>query len=80
MSAEYCSSPLCPQHPLHLHGFSFYTLARGKPDSGPWDPDTMPLNFKNPNIRDTATVNGNSYIVILFEADRIGTFMFHCHM
>ena len=65
------------EHPLHLHGHWFWVMARGAANSGPWDPKTEPLS-KTPILRDTVTVNFNSYIVVRFVADNCGTWIFHC--
>ena len=66
------------EHPLHLHGHWFWVLARGPPGGGEYN-QTIPL-ATHPLIRDTATVNANSYLVLRFAASNPGVWLFHCHI
>jgi hypothetical protein len=65
------------EHPLHLHGHWFWVMARGAEGDGPWEPKKEPLS-KTPILRDTVTVNAQSYAVLRFVADNPGTWIFHC--
>lgn len=52
-------------------------MARGLPGDGPWTPAKERLS-KNPILRDTATVNAGSYLVVRFLANNPGTWIMHC--
>jgi len=68
------------EHPIHLHGHLFWILAQGQTNAGDYN-KTIPLAFgKNPLRRDTATVNPNSYVVLIFEANNYGLWVMHCHI
>jgi iron transport multicopper oxidase len=59
-------SPL--KHPWHLHGHQFQVVARGAPNAT-YDPSvTDPV----PMMRDVVGVQGNSYVVIRFQATNPG--------
>ncbi|PRW33210.1 multicopper oxidase [Chlorella sorokiniana] len=66
------------EHPLHLHGHWFWVMAQGLPNAGTWNP-SIPLN-PTPILRDTATVNEGSYMVLRFVASNRGVWIFHCHI
>lgn len=67
--------PLSPgEHPLHLHGHQFWVMARGAENEGPFN-STIALNT-TPLIRDTATVEAGSYLVMRFVASNPGVWMF----
>lgn len=65
-------------HPFHLHGHQFQVIERPASGAGTWPGTTTPA--ANPAFKDTITVNGNSYVVIRFEADNPGVWLFHCHI
>lgn len=65
-------------HPLHLHGQSFWVMAQGAQNSGPFDPATMPLVATE--ARDVAAVQAGSYLVIRFQASHPTLWFFHCHI
>jgi len=67
------------EHPLHLHGNKFWVLYQGIPDAGPYNAEKNDLNLEHPTYRDTATVNGNSSLVIQVHLDNPGIWFFHCH-
>ena len=69
-----------PEHPMHLHGHRVYVIARGAPGVGPFDPTTCAVNTVNPILRDTITVNANSYIVLRFADSNPGVWFMHCHI
>lgn len=64
------------EHPMHLHGHEFQLIARG---SGTWNGDTSAVP-QFPLVRDTATTPASGYLVIRFQANNPGVWMFHCHI
>ncbi len=42
--------------------------------------DASSLNTRNPPLRDTATLPKNGWVVLRFEADSPGVWVFHCHL
>ena len=63
-------------HPLHLHGQSFWVMAAGD-DGESYEAGKTELA---PRIaRDVAVVQGNSFIVMRFQASNPGLWFFHCH-
>lgn len=60
-------------HPIHLHGFSFYLLGSGL---GNFNSSTAILNLFDPPYRNTIGVPVGGWAVIRFRADNPGTF-FH---
>ncbi|KAG7942856.1 hypothetical protein I3843_15G008100 [Carya illinoinensis] len=66
-------------HPMHLHGFSFYMIGTG---SGNFDKETDPKNF---NLVDPPEVNSigvpkNGWAAIRFVANNPGVWFMHCHL
>jgi len=68
------------QHPIHLHGRRFYVLARGGKGVGAYNPNKFALNTKTPYVRDTVTIEHNSFVVIRFADKNPGLWLFHCHI
>ncbi|KKF95926.1 Iron transport multicopper oxidase FET3 [Ceratocystis platani] len=66
-------------HPFHLHGHHFQVVARGDYGAGLFNGD-LPNVPASPLFRDTVMVNGNSYVVLRYLANRPGAWIFHCHM
>ncbi|XP_077233385.1 laccase-6-like [Tasmannia lanceolata] len=64
-------------HPIHLHGFSFYVLGSG---IGNFNPSTMDLNLVDPPYRNTIGVPSGGWAVIRFKADNPGIWFMHCHL
>ncbi|XP_031497903.1 laccase-3-like [Nymphaea colorata] len=66
-------------HPMHIHGYSFYVLAEG---FGNFDPatDTAKFNLIDPPYRNTVAVPVNGWAVIRFHADNPGAWLMHCHL
>ncbi|KAL6269449.1 hypothetical protein ACE6H2_026360 [Prunus campanulata] len=58
----------CTNHPIHLHGFSFYIVGLG---FGNFDNDKDPLNYSliDPPLRNTVTVPISGWAAIRFYAD-----------
>jgi iron transport multicopper oxidase len=68
-------------HPFHLHGHQFQVLSRPPSNTGVFPGLSASSSFLgNPMQRDTVTVNPNSYVVLRFQADNPGVWLFHCHI
>ncbi|CZR64592.1 related to Conidial Pigment Biosynthesis protein brown1 [Phialocephala subalpina] len=66
-------------HPFHLHGHQFQVLERPASGSGAFDGHNIAF-LGAPMQRDTVTVNANSYVVLRFQANNPGVWLFHCHI
>ncbi|KAF7132797.1 hypothetical protein RHSIM_Rhsim09G0010800 [Rhododendron simsii] len=66
-------------HPMHLHGYSFYLIAKGY---GNFDNATDPdlYNLVDPPEVNTVGVPKNGWAVIRFRADNPGVWFMHCHL
>ena len=64
-------------HPFHFHGHVFQVVART--DTQPWDGNTTHLPTV-PMKRDTMKVAAGGAIVLRFQANNPGVFLFHCHI
>lgn len=62
-------NPTTMDHPMHLHGHSFYVL--GPPDK---------LNLTTPVLKDTVNLPAQSTLVLQWEATNPGKWLFHCHI
>lgn len=62
-------------HPMHLHGYSFYVVGIGR---GNFDKNKDPKNYNlvDPPIRNTVNVPNNGWVTIRFKTDNPGNF-FH---
>lgn len=77
-------------HPFHLHGYSFYVLASSRSNHGwgSYSPYATTgasamkpkLNLLNPVKKDTVSIPRRGYVVIRFNANNEGIWMFHCHI
>lgn len=66
------------KHPFHLHGHAFQVIWRGVEEDGAYTNNgTYPAI---PMRRDTFMVHPNSNIVLRFQADNPGVWLFHCHI
>ncbi|XP_073146988.1 laccase-14-like [Henckelia pumila] len=65
-------------HPMHLHGHSFYVVGS---DIGNYDPDIHPkkYNLKDPPLMETIAVPRNGWTAIRFKANNPGVWFMHCH-
>ncbi|KAK8561707.1 hypothetical protein V6N12_048771 [Hibiscus sabdariffa] len=66
-------------HPMHLHGFSFYVLAQGFGNYNPAT-DRRKFNLINPQFRNTIAVPFGGWAVIRFVANNPGVWFMHCHI
>ncbi|OVA06469.1 Multicopper oxidase [Macleaya cordata] len=66
-------------HPVHLHGFNFFAVARG---IGNYNPKTDPKKFNliDPVERNTIGVPSGGWVAIRFRADNPGVWFMHCHL
>ncbi|PHT50624.1 Laccase-21 [Capsicum baccatum] len=65
-------------HPIHLHGYSFYVVGSGL---GNFDRDKDPLNYNlvDPPLQNTIAIVRNGWATIRFKADNPGVWFMHCH-
>ncbi|KAH9294906.1 hypothetical protein KI387_038494, partial [Taxus chinensis] len=66
-------------HPMHVHGYSFYVVGQG---FGNFDPLQHPraFNLVDPPKRNTVGVPLNGWTAIRFKADNPGMWFVHCHL
>ncbi|KAE8728892.1 Laccase-12 [Hibiscus syriacus] len=64
-------------HPIHLHGYSFYVVGYGSEN---FDPQIVNFNLINPPYRNTIGVSVGGWAVIRFVADNPGVWFMHCHL
>jgi len=64
-------------HPIHLHGYSFYVVGYG---SGNYNPNTANLNLVDPPYMNTIGVPVGGWAAIRFTADNPGVWFMHCHL
>ncbi|GMH20676.1 hypothetical protein Nepgr_022517 [Nepenthes gracilis] len=66
-------------HPMHLHGFSFYVVGWGW---GNFDEEVDPqgYNLIDPPEMNTAGVPRNGWLAIRFRANNPGVWFMHCHL
>nr|QCZ35199.1 laccase 32 [Salvia miltiorrhiza] len=66
-------------HPMHLHGYSFYVVGRG---FGNFDVKRDPRNYNlvDPPLMNTIAVPVNGWTTIRFRADNPGVWLLHCHL
>ncbi|XP_022882354.1 laccase-4-like [Olea europaea var. sylvestris] len=66
-------------HPVHLHGFNFFSVGRGL---GNFNPKTDPKKFNlvDPVERNTIGVPSGGWVAIRFRADNPGVWFMHCHL
>ncbi|KAK7846873.1 laccase-14 [Quercus suber] len=65
-------------HPMHLHGYSFYVVGMGL---GNFDKDKDPLryNLVDPPFMNTIAVPLDGWTAIRFRANNPGVWFLHCH-
>ncbi|XP_027364689.1 laccase-15-like [Abrus precatorius] len=66
-------------HPMHLHGHSFYVVGWG---FGNFDKDRDPLyyNLVDPSYVNTVAVPKSGWVAIRFRAKNPGVWFMHCHI
>ncbi|ORY29691.1 multi-copper oxidase laccase-like protein [Naematelia encephala] len=65
-------------HPIHLHGRSFYIVARGQGNIT--DLHGVEIDTNNPLRRDTTQISAASYMVLRLVTDTPGVWPIHCHI
>ncbi|CAF2009478.1 BnaC07g49190D [Brassica napus] len=66
-------------HPMHLHGFSFYIVGFGFGNYNVTKDPSTKYNLKDPPYRNTATVPRSGWVAIRFTANNPGVWFMHCH-
>ncbi|KAG9455478.1 hypothetical protein H6P81_008382 [Aristolochia fimbriata] len=64
-------------HPIHLHGYSFYVVGFG---TGNYNPMTAAFNLVDPPYMNTIGVPVGGWAAIRFVADNPGVWFMHCHL
>ncbi|KAJ0962112.1 hypothetical protein J5N97_029940 [Dioscorea zingiberensis] len=64
-------------HPIHLHGYSFYVVGSG---TGNYNPLTAKLNLVDPPYLNTIGVSVGGWAALRFTADNPGVWFMHCHL
>ncbi|XP_042493059.1 laccase-14 [Macadamia integrifolia] len=66
-------------HPIHIHGYSFYVVGWG---FGNFNPRMDPLRYNliDPPEETTVGVPQNGWVAIRFRADNPGVWLMHCHI
>ncbi|KAL8227854.1 hypothetical protein R6Q57_015438 [Mikania cordata] len=64
-------------HPIHLHGYSFYVVGYG---SGNYKPQNATFNLVDPPYMNTIGVPVGGWAAIRFVADNPGVWVMHCHL
>ncbi|KAL0379370.1 UNVERIFIED_CONTAM: Laccase-6 [Sesamum angustifolium] len=64
-------------HPIHLHGYSFYVVGYG---TGNYNPDKATFNLVDPPYMNTIGVPVGGWAAIRFTADNPGAWFMHCHL
>ncbi|XP_031250265.1 laccase-4-like [Pistacia vera] len=71
---------LAPEsHPVHLHGFNFFTVGSGLGNYNA-KKDPKKFNLVDPVERNTMSVPTGGWTAIRFRADNPGVWFMHCHL
>ncbi|KAH7298006.1 hypothetical protein KP509_25G023000 [Ceratopteris richardii] len=65
-------------HPIHLHGYSFYVVGYGNGDFNL--SDSANFNLLNPPLLNTVGVPASGWVAIRFKASNPGVWFMHCHL
>ncbi|KAI6704754.1 hypothetical protein NL676_007716 [Syzygium grande] len=65
-------------HPMHLHGYSFYVVGMG--DGNFSDSYISKYNTVDPPYINTVGLPKNGWVAIRFKADNPGVWFMHCHL
>ncbi|KAL3504634.1 hypothetical protein ACH5RR_034475 [Cinchona calisaya] len=66
-------------HPMHLHGYSFYVVGWGLGNFNETK-DPKSYNLVDPPRRNTVAVPKNGWTTIRFRANNPGVWLMHCHL
>eukprot|EP00250_Pteridium_aquilinum_P005459 c15546_g1_i1 orf=321-2054(-) len=65
-------------HPIHLHGFSFYLVGYGTGNFQ--NSDSSSFNLVDPPLLNTIGVPAGGWVAIRFKANNPGVWFMHCHL
>ena len=70
------------KHPFHLHGHAFQIISRSSDDAGPFNStnSTQTDYPATPMRRDTLVLKPQGNMVMRFQANNPGVWLFHCHI
>ncbi|KAJ9166864.1 hypothetical protein P3X46_021558 [Hevea brasiliensis] len=66
-------------HPMHLHGHSFYVVGAGGGNFD-FEEDPKTYNLVDPPYVNTATLPKNGWLAVRFNALNPGVWLWHCHL
>ncbi|KAJ9166867.1 hypothetical protein P3X46_021561 [Hevea brasiliensis] len=66
-------------HPMHLHGHSFYAVGAGGGNFD-FEEDPKTYNLVDPPYVNTATLPKNGWLAVRFKALNPGVWLWHCHL
>ncbi|XP_034674323.1 laccase-14-like [Vitis riparia] len=66
-------------HPIHLHGYSFYVVGWGFGNFN-IDKDPLGYNLVDPPLQNTIAVPKNGWTTVRFKAHNPGVWLMHCHI
>ncbi|EEF31822.1 laccase-15 [Ricinus communis] len=66
-------------HPMHLHGHSFYVVGTGLGNFD-FEEDPKSYNLVDPPYLNTATLPMNGWLAVRFRAINPGVWLWHCHL
>ncbi|XP_048231397.1 putative laccase-9 [Ricinus communis] len=66
-------------HPMHLHGYSFYVVGAG-PGNFDFEEDPEKYNLVDPPYVNTATLPKVGWLSVRFRALNPGVWLWHCHL
>ncbi|XP_037492949.1 putative laccase-9 [Jatropha curcas] len=66
-------------HPMHLHGHSFYVVGSGGGNFD-FEEDPKTYNLVDPPYLNTATLPKNGWLTVRFKALNPGVWLWHCHL
>ncbi|QSZ34526.1 hypothetical protein DSL72_006120 [Monilinia vaccinii-corymbosi] len=70
------------KHPFHLHGHNFQVIQRSDDEAGPFN-STNTTETSYPSIpmrRDTVVLRPSGNLVLRFQSNNPGVWLFHCHI
>jgi laccase len=63
-------------HPMHLHGYSFYVVGSGL---GNYNASNATYNLDDPPLKNTIAIPRRGWTAIRFKANNPGVWFMHCH-
>ncbi|KAB8303695.1 hypothetical protein EYC80_005081 [Monilinia laxa] len=70
------------KHPFHLHGHNFQVIQRSEEDAGTFNStNTTQTSYPStPMRRDTVVLRPSGHLVLRFQSNNPGVWLFHCHI